>query len=146
VKFGITQYEDVNLNLTFSDFKIVQSEKQTISQNKLIKFTSDIRLEDAIRIKNAKQISNRLHSHYEQADVNNLTIYSRERMVIFGTKWDLIDKYLAQIYQNASKEKSGFLETNSFKLIIILLYPAKRSLNYWQYSSLWKKSRSTHSI
>jgi PAS domain S-box-containing protein len=124
VKFGITQYEDVNLNLTFSAFKIVQSEKQAISQNKLIKFTSDIRLEDAIRIKNAKQISNRLHSHYEQADVNILTIYSRERMVLFGTKWDLIDKYLAQIYQNASKEESGsFIANFGNKLFQIDYYP-----------------------
>ena len=111
-KFGITQYEDVNIKLALSNFKITQSEKNIEKQSIIQKLQADNKIIRAIRNKNKLQIIKSLRPYKNDYQIENLIICDLNRKFLYGIEWELIDKYLPQIYQHASKDIAGSFMAN----------------------------------
>lgn len=111
-KFGINQYEDMNIKLTLSELKLSQTEMKMGKQNLLQNLETDKIIVDALQKEDKNFIKDHLIQNYQTDDINKLIICNKQRKYIFGEQWDLIDKYLPQIYRDISKEHSGVLIGN----------------------------------
>ena len=111
-KFGINQYEDMNIRLTFSELKIARNEMEMGKQNLLTNLETDKVIIDALQKGDKNFVSNHLYQNYQSEDVDKLIICNKQRKYIFGEQWELLDKYLPQIFRDISKENSGFFIGN----------------------------------
>ncbi|MCK5050854.1 MAG: GHKL domain-containing protein [Candidatus Cloacimonetes bacterium] len=111
-KFGINQYEDMNIRLTLSELKIARNEMEMGKQNLLTNLEADKVVIDALQKGDKNLINNHLYQNYQSEDIDKLIICNKQREYIFGEQWELLDKYLSQIYRDISKENSGFFIGN----------------------------------
>ncbi|MCF7859015.1 MAG: GHKL domain-containing protein [Candidatus Cloacimonetes bacterium] len=119
-RYGINQYEDVNIKNTLSKLKIMQNEIKFEKQVLLKSLKTDIKITQAIQNENVELLNDHIINNYEQSNVNNLTILSKDRRYLFGVKWQLIDKYLSQIIRDVAKENAGnFIGNYGGKLFLI---------------------------
>ena len=106
-KYGINQYEDMNIKLTLSELKIARTEMEMGKQNLLQDLEIDKIIIEALQKGDDTLIKDHLTQNYQNKNVNKLIICNKHRKCVFGKQWGLIDKYLSQIYQDISKENSG---------------------------------------
>lgn len=106
-KFGINQYEDMNINLTLSELRITQTEIETEKQNLLQTLRTDELISKTIRNGELKRLNDYLRVNYESDYIDKLVICNKQREYIFGEQWELLDKYFSQIYQDIAQENSG---------------------------------------
>ncbi|MDA3812644.1 MAG: hypothetical protein PF570_00165, partial [Candidatus Cloacimonetes bacterium] len=121
-KYGINQYEDLNIKLTLSELKIARTEMEIGKQNLLQKLEIDEIIIEALQKGDNKLIKDHLTHNYHSEDVNKLIICNKQRKYVFGEQWELIDKYLSQIYQDISKENSGIFIGNFGNKLFQLAY------------------------
>ncbi|MCK4694555.1 MAG: hypothetical protein KAT74_02270, partial [Candidatus Cloacimonetes bacterium] len=95
-----------------SNFKIAQNEKNTATQIILQKLTMDDKLIRAIRSKDKFWIKKSLRPYKNDYKIENLIISNIKREFLYGIEWELIDKFLPQIYQHASKDLAGSFVAN----------------------------------
>ena len=111
-RFGIGQYEDMNMNLTLSELKIARTEMEMEKQLLLQDLENDIVITKALRNGDGEQLDIHLTQNYPSENIDKLIICNKDREYIFGEKWELLDKYFAQIYQDIAKENSGIFIGN----------------------------------
>ena len=111
-KYGINQYEDMNIKLTLSELKIARIEMEMGKQNLLRNIEIDKIIIEALQKGDYKLIEDHLTQNYQNYNINNLVICNKQRKYVFGEPWELIDKYMSQIYQDISKENSGIFIGN----------------------------------
>jgi len=121
-KYGINQYEDMNIKLTLSELKIARSEMEIGKQNLLKEIELDKIIIEALQKGDNKQIKDHLTQNYHGENVSKLIICNKQRKYVFGEQWELIDKYLSQIYQDISKENSGIFIGNFGNKLFQLTY------------------------
>ncbi len=106
-RFGINQYEDMDIRLTLSELKITRAEMNMEQQNFLQRLEIDKIIIEALQKGNKNLIKDHLTQNYQTDKINKLIICNKQRKYIFGEQWEFIDKYLSQIYRDISKEHSG---------------------------------------
>jgi len=111
-KFGINQYEDMNINLTLSELKTARSEMGIGKQNLLQNLEADEVVARALQKGDAHLLHDHIIQTYHSEDIDKLIICNKQHEYIFGEQWELLDKYLSQIYQDISKENSGIFVGN----------------------------------
>ena len=119
-KFGINQYEDIEINNIMINFDILLEDEILLSQNMLNDLTQKEEIITASIHRNMKTIQDAIIGD----DMENLVIFDRDRNIWFGENWELMQKYLPQIYQDASQTFFGsFLGAFNNKLYLITFSP-----------------------
>ncbi len=123
-KFGINQYEDVNIKYTLSNFTISLNEKNTTMQHLLHTLSSDPNMIKAIQSKSKSNIKKNLARFHDTQLINNLILYDKNRNLIIGEEWELIQEHFSDIFQYSSKEiSSSFVANYGLKLYNINFCP-----------------------
>ncbi|MCD4795960.1 MAG: PAS domain-containing protein [Candidatus Cloacimonetes bacterium] len=123
-KYGITQYEDVNIKHTLSNFTISLNEKNTTMQHLLHTLSSDPNMIKAIQSKNISNIQKYLTQFHDTQLINNLILYDKSRNLLVGEEWELIQEHFPDIFQYSSKEiSSSFIANYGSKLYNINFCP-----------------------
>jgi len=154
----------MNINLTLSELKTARNEMGIGKQNLL----QNIEVDEIIAKALQREDINLLHDHiiqtYHSEDIDKLVICNKQHEYIFGEQWELIDKYLSQIYQDISKENSGIFvgnfgnrlfeitynpifgsnETKEKELIGVLIIAENFDLNSLKLSSDFKVSLTSY--
>ncbi|MDO9576775.1 MAG: ATP-binding protein [Candidatus Cloacimonadales bacterium] len=100
--WGINLYEETNMKSNLTEFDIALNNESLRMLGAVSAFTDLDQVIKAAVKKDSLQIGS-----IAKADLDNLTICDRERNIWYGIQWGLINKYLPQIYQRASQNKSG---------------------------------------
>ena len=111
-KFGINQYEDLNIKLTLSELKIARTEMEMGKQSLLNNLETDAVIIDALQKGDKNLINDHLNRNFKSENIEKLIICNKQREYIFGEQWELLNKYLSQIYRDISKENSGIFVGN----------------------------------
>lgn len=106
-KYGINQYEDLNIGLSLSELNISRTEIKKRQQSLLQDLEIDTIVIEALQKDNKNLIKKHLTKNYQSENIDRLIICNKQRKYIFGVQWELIDKYLPQIYQDIATEHSG---------------------------------------
>ena len=119
-KYGINQYEDIEINNIMIDFNIAFEDLVLKSQNTLNEITRD----ENIIIASAQKNQDIIKEAIIEKDMESLVIFDRDRNIWFGENWELLQKYLPQIYQNASQTFfDSFVGSYDDKLYLITFSP-----------------------
>jgi len=119
-KYGINQYEDIEINNIMIDFNISFEDIVLGSQNTLNDITRNEEIIIASTQKNKSVINNAIIGK----EMESLVIFDRDRNIWFGENWELMQKYLPQIYQNASQTfYDSFVGSFNEKLYLITFSP-----------------------
>jgi len=119
-KYGINQYEDIEINNIMINFDIAFEDLVLESQNTLNEITRD----ENIIIASAQKNQDIIKEAIIEKDMESLVIFDRDRDIWFGENWELLHKYLPQIYQNASQTFFGsFIGSFDDKLYLITFSP-----------------------
>lgn len=121
-KFGINQYEDLNINLSLSELNISRTEMRMRQQSLLHNLEIDAVVIEAMQKDNKNLIKNHLTENYHSENINRLIICNKQRKYIFGVQWELIDKYLPQIYRDIATEHSGYFIGNYSNRLFQIAY------------------------
>jgi len=111
-KFGINQYEDLNIKSTLSELKIARTEMEMGKQDLLNNLETDTVIIDALQKGDKNLINDHLNRNFKSENIEKLIICNKQREYIFGEQWELLNKYLSQIYRDISKENSGIFIGN----------------------------------
>lgn len=118
-RFGIFQNEDINIGNYLTEFEIGKNSDKLLLLNGVSNFSMKEEVIEAVQNKNVNKIDELINP-----EMQNLVICSRERDVWYGIKWDLIDRYLPQIFRKASQNQSGsFVASLDKKLYLIAFAP-----------------------
>lgn len=119
-KYGINQYENNEIRKELTHFSIQLDNKLLDLQNSLNELIGRPEIISASSRKNKLIIEEAV----QQNELGSLVIFDRERNIWFGENWELMQKYLPQIYQSASQTFSGsFLGSFNEKMYIISFSP-----------------------
>ncbi|HHE64413.1 MAG TPA: hypothetical protein ENL09_00130, partial [Bacteroidetes bacterium] len=91
-KYGINQYEDIEINNIMIDFNIAFEDLVLKSQNTLNEITRD----ENIIIASAQKNQDIIKEAIIEKDMESLVIFDRDRNIWFGENWELLQKYLPQ--------------------------------------------------
>lgn len=118
-QYGISQYEEININNFLTEFNI----KTTTDLLSLQDITSSfVKREDVVRA--VKQQDPEALNRLLTPDLENLVICNLDREIWYGINWQLIDLYLPQIFRFASQNKSGsFIAALNRKLYLMAFAP-----------------------
>ena len=105
--FAIKQYEDMNIKLSLSKLKIARTEMKMEKQNLMQYLETDNIFIDMLQMEDKNLIKNYLTQTYQTQNIDKLTFCNTKHEYILGEQWDLIDKYLTQIFSVVSKYPSG---------------------------------------
>ena len=123
-KYGINQYEDIEINNIMVNFDILLEDEILISQNMLNDLTTKKEIITASIQKDVKTIKDAIIGN----EMESLVIFDRDRNIWFGENWKLMQKYLPQIYQDASQTFFGsFLGSFNERLYLIAFSPCVSS-------------------
>ena len=111
-KFAINQYEDMNIKLSLSNLKIAQTEMKMEKQNLMQHLETDRRFIDILQKEDSNLIKKHLTKNYQTESINRLIICNKDRKYILGEPWELIDKYISQIFSVIANEPSGVFVGN----------------------------------
>ncbi len=123
-KFGINQNENININMTLSKLDLVRAEMKLEKKNLLQDLKTDKTIVESLLKDDKDKIDGYLKNNYNLEDISKLIICDKSRNYVFGEKWELVDKYLSQIYLDISKEYSeSFIGNYGSKLFQITYSP-----------------------
>lgn len=97
-KFAINQYEDMNIKLSLSKLKIARTEMKMEKQNLMQHLETDSLFVNMLQIEDKNLIKDHLTQTYQTKNIHKLIFCNEKREYILGEPWELIDKYLSQIY------------------------------------------------
>ncbi len=118
-RYGISQYEEINIHNILREFNINLNSELLIQKDQITSFSENISVVQAVENKDKSRLEK-----LKPQEMENLVISSREREVWFGINWDLIDHYLPQIYRKASQNQNGsFVVSLDGKLYLIAFSP-----------------------
>ncbi|MCF7815156.1 MAG: GHKL domain-containing protein [Candidatus Cloacimonetes bacterium] len=118
-QFGISQYEEININNYITEFNIGMTAEKLTLEDAVTTFSKDDNIIKAVHDQDVEKINQSLIEN-----LDNLVISNRDRNIWYGTQWDLIDIYLPQIFRKASQNVSGsFVAALDRKLYIIAFSP-----------------------
>ncbi|MFC1898074.1 PAS domain-containing sensor histidine kinase [Candidatus Cloacimonadota bacterium] len=116
-RWGISLYEETNMKSILSEFEIVKNSESLRMLGAVRSITEKDSVIEAASNKDPMIIDSVL-----KKDLDNLTICDRERNIWYGIQWGLIDKYLPQIYQEASQNKTGSFVASFGKRIYLVSF------------------------
>ncbi len=106
-KFAINQFEDMNIKLSLSKLKIARTEMKMEKQNLMQHLETDNIFINMLQIEDKNLIKEHLTQTYQTENIHKLIFCNEKREYILGEPWELIDKYLSQIYRTISNNPSG---------------------------------------
>jgi signal transduction histidine kinase len=116
-RWGINLYEKTNMEANITDFDVSRNNESLRMLGAVNEFTERDEIINATINKDTSIIDSELNK-----DMDNLTICDRQRNIWYGIQWDLIDKYLPQIYQHASQNQSGSFVASYGKRFYLISY------------------------
>jgi len=118
-QYGISQYEEININNFLTELNIKKNSDLLSLQDATNSFAKQREVVQAVKRQDVNAI-NQLIS----PDMGNLVICNLKREIWYGTHWGLIDLYLPQIFRAASQNKSGaFIAALNRKLYLMAFAP-----------------------
>ena len=108
----IRQYENEKILKSLSYIKLAQTEFKENSLDLLNLITDDKEIMNGLRDRDSLKISEKITPYLSDSKAGHIVIYNHENDLIFGTAWDLIEKYVNKMFQLFYVNDFGFFIAN----------------------------------
>lgn len=107
VRYGIRQNEDIKINAALTSYQISRAEENNAKIQDMQIIASDELFLKIIVEEKYDNIQEKLENLDISIKPENLAIYSKARKIVYGSSWELQEKYVPLIFNNYSKSFHG---------------------------------------
>lgn len=106
-RFGIRQNEDININGALTEYQIARTEINNQVLHEMQRIAINPAFLDSVEKQEYDTVSDLLAKIDSSINIKNILILTNDKEIIYGNSWDLIDRYLADIFNKYSSSFHG---------------------------------------
>jgi len=121
-KYGITINENSRISDMLSEVKMAHNNLETNSKIHLEEIALNLQVLRAIEQKESLSFISDLTAVISGTEVKNISIYDKQQNLIFGDRWELIERYIPNIFEKVRMSVPGNFLANFGKKIYQITY------------------------